>query len=322
MASFKIAFSDGAKEYNPVSGRIISVLNDIQAASESSFEDADLLIYSDFGHQHWAFKGLKIYVTGENMLPDFNQCDLAFSPHEDLADQRCIRLPYYAQLLPLRQSLVRSKNWDPEGLLNRPRFCSFIASNARGPIRNAFFKKLNRVKKVDSAGRHFNNWGAPIENKLKFLENYRFNIAFENSSSPGYITEKLIDPLISGCIPVYWGAPDVNKDFNEDCMINVSNFSDFQEAIEYILEVNNDATLRLKHLTAYPFHNNKEPECINEEYIINPVLRLIHSDAKPSPRKYRKRQLREHTFSSSAHQSLISLRCRIEGAMWRLGWKL
>jgi len=321
VPTLKVAFSDGAKAYNPAAVRILSLLTSSGLAVESTFNNADLLIYSDFGEEHWSFKGLKIYITGENMVPDFDQCDLAFSPHENPDDPRCIRLPYYAQVLPSMGSLIRSPEWQAQSYLNRSRFCSFIASNPRGSFRNSFFKKLNRIKKVDSAGRHFNNFGPPVADKLTFLKDYRFNLAFENSQSTGYVTEKLIDPLLMGCIPIYWGAPDVTRDFNQACMINISNFSNFEEAIEYILTVNTDNNLRLQHLAEPPFHQNQNPKCLSDEYLMKPVQALILSEAKPGHRRYRRRQLRGHTFSSPTQQSLNSLKCRIEGALWRLGWR-
>ena len=320
MSILKVAFSDGAKEYNPAARRILSLLAESKIAAESEFRDAELLIYSDFGEQHWDFKGLKIYITGENMLPDFDQCDLAYTPHEDRTNQRCIKLPYYAQLLPQLGSLVRGPDWRPESFLDRPRFCSFITSNPRGPIRNSFFKKLNRIKKVDSAGKCFNNWGGPIKDKLEFLQNYRFNIAFENSRSSGYITEKLIEPLLLGCVPIYWGAPDVTKDFNPACMINISDFKSFDAAIDYIISAENNPELRLRHLRAFPFPNNIPPASTGDEYIVAPILDLIKSGSRPSPRKYRARRLREHTFSSPMKQSIVSLGCRIDEVLWKIGW--
>lgn len=319
MPTLKVAFSDGAKTSNPAAVRILSLLTKSGLAFESSFNDADLLIYSDFGEQHWAFKGLKIYITGENMVPDFDQCDLAFSPWEELNNQRCIRLPYFAQVLPTMGSLVRGTEWRPQDYVNRPKFCSFVASNPRGSFRNAFFKKLNRIKKIDSAGRHFNNFGPPVADKLTFLKGYRFNLAFENSQSTGYVTEKLIEPLLMGCIPIYWGAPDVTRDFNPACMINVSDFPDFAAAIDYILQADRDESIRLRHLSASPFHHNILPSVLDDSHLINPIVRLISSGVKPGPRKYRKRRLREHVYQSPISQTLTSLGCRLEGILWRLG---
>lgn len=319
MPTLKVAFSDGAKAYNPAAVRILSLLTKSGLAVESTPSDAELLIYSDFGEQHWSFKGLKIYITGENMVPDFEQCDLAFSPLESPNDSRCIRLPYFAQVLPAMGSLIRDPEWKPESFINKTKFCSFIASNPRGSMRNSFFKKLNRIKKVDSAGRHFNNFGPPIKDKLEFLKNYRFNLAFENSQSSGYVTEKLIEPLLMGCIPIYWGAPDVAKYFNPASMINVSDFSDFSGAIDYILEADRDESIRLQYLKAPPFINNTAPDILDDSHLINPIMRLINSGQKPGRRKYRKRRLREHVYQSPINQTLTSLGCRIEGMLWKIG---
>ena len=43
--------------------------------------------------------------------------------------------------------------------------------------------------------------------KLKFQHRFRFTIAIENSESPGYATERLMDAFLEGTIPIYWGDP-------------------------------------------------------------------------------------------------------------------
>ena len=45
----------------------------------------------------------------------------------------------------------------------------------------------------------------PLTIKLKIISNHKFNIAFENSSYPGYVTEKITDAFIANTIPIYWG---------------------------------------------------------------------------------------------------------------------
>ena len=42
--------------------------------------------------------------------------------------------------------------------------------------------------------------------KSKLLRSYRFSLAFENSETPDYITEKFFDALMSGAVPVYLGT--------------------------------------------------------------------------------------------------------------------
>jgi hypothetical protein len=43
--------------------------------------------------------------------------------------------------------------------------------------------------------------GAPADGNISLLFRYKFVIAFENSNSPGYLTEKFWGPLVVGAIP-------------------------------------------------------------------------------------------------------------------------
>jgi len=42
--------------------------------------------------------------------------------------------------------------------------------------------------------------------KMETLSPYRFSIVLENERTPGFFTEKLIDCISVGTIPIYWGA--------------------------------------------------------------------------------------------------------------------
>jgi hypothetical protein len=243
----RIAFSDFCLGFNPKDNRLWKALENRYSLELVTLKNKpDFLIYSDFGKEHWEFDGLKIYITGENMVPDFMECDLAFTPFEILNEPRAIRLPYYAQILTEPERLIRSSNYTPAHPQNQNKFCAFIVSNPKSPERNKFFKELNRRLPVDSGGRHFNNLGKVVCDKINFIKNYRFTIAFENTSSPGYTTEKLIEPLLAGSIPIYWGNPEVNHDFNPGCMINVNEFSNFTAVIDYILWLENNPEARKK----------------------------------------------------------------------------
>lgn len=319
MRPVRIAFSDFTANAMPERWQAFNLLAKGRPVELTDFDKADLLIYSDFGERHWGFKGLKVYVTGENMLPDFDQCDLAFTPLEVPTDPRAVRLPYYAQVLPALGSLVRPSGQPGGRQPRRGKFCSFVASNPRGPERNTFFRKLHRRTRVDSAGRHFNTTGQRLLDKQAFLLGYRMNLAFENSRSPGYITEKLVEPLLAGCIPIYWGAPDVASDFNPRCMINVDDFPDFDAAIDHILAVDADEAASQAILDEPAFQDNLAPACLDPSYVADPIARLIDSGKAPGRRSYRHRRLREHAYASPLHQSLTSLKCRLDGLAWKLG---
>ena len=159
------------------------------------------------------------------MRPNFDRCDYAFS-FDYPVNERNYRLPLYRRW-PEYSQLFNSRNPDKVFSQNR-KFCSFMVSNPNASTRIEFFKKLSSYKSVDSGGRFLNNIGDPIqtgvENKLNWMRNYKFSITFENSSYPGYTTEKLMHALITDTIPIYWGNPLAGLDFNPKAFINCHDF--------------------------------------------------------------------------------------------------
>ncbi len=49
-----------------------------------------------------------------------------------------------------------------------------------------------------------------VESKLEALRDYRYSIIIENEQSDYFFTEKLIDCLRTGTIPIFWGRPNFN----------------------------------------------------------------------------------------------------------------
>jgi hypothetical protein len=122
-----------------------------------------------------------------------------------------------------------------DGYLDRP-FCSMVVSNNWNcdPTRLNFYADLSQYKSVASGGRYANNVGGAVKDKLAFVSQYKFNIAFENSSAVGYTTEKLLDALYASTVPIYWGNPKVDMDVNPKSFINIQDFSSSKKAIEFI----------------------------------------------------------------------------------------
>lgn len=44
-------------------------------------------------------------------------------------------------------------------------------------------------------------------------EKYKFHIAIENNSNPHYFTEKITNPLLCDCVPIYWGCKHIDEYF-------------------------------------------------------------------------------------------------------------
>jgi hypothetical protein len=104
------------------------------------------------------------------------------------------------------------------------------------------------------------NWE---KEKIKLQSNFKFSIAIENASYSGYTTEKLLTSIVAGSIPIYWGNPDVGKDFNEARFINLHKFQSKQEAIEYILSISEDYDV-LEKISREPLFTDEQAGAISD----------------------------------------------------------
>lgn len=276
----KIAFADfwGGFEYNPagksdfdnVFYRMLSEFYDLEISNQP-----DYLIYSVFGNSHQNYKNCKkIFYTGENIRPNFQTCDYSLS-FDYMDDERNLRFPLSA--------ITLYENGKKDGFdkvidfdkikSEKTNFCNFIFSNPNAQLRNYLFQELSKYKKVDAGGRVANNIGYLVDNKLDFQRSYKFSIAFENSEFPGYTTEKLVHPKLVDSIPVYWGNPLVDKDWNTKSFINAYNFSNVNELIDYIKEVDNNDDLWYQMLQES--HLNKDSKDIDWKNFINFFEKII-----------------------------------------------
>ena len=89
----------------------------------------------------------------------------------------------------------------------RKKFCGAVISNFResDKFRIKFINELNKYKTVAMGGKFMNNVGVQVKNKIKFLSLYKFSISMENTEGQGYISEKILDSLMAGTIPIYYG---------------------------------------------------------------------------------------------------------------------
>lgn len=322
MAPFRIAFSDWAHGTQPAVERIMRLLSARRDVLRTTPAEADLLIYSDFGEHHWEFQGLKVYFTGKTCsLTSINA-----TCHSPLTNQRMTAersgCPFSPRSWTTAPPLLRPSGYDGSRHLGRSDFFSFVVSNPICRIRNRIFKTIHRRRPVASGGRHFNNTEGAVPDKLAFLRRHRFNIAVENSRSTGCITEKLIDPLLAGSIAIYWGAPDVLRDFDPHCMINVADFDNLDALVAEVMRIDGDFKAQRRMLNAPVFAGNKEPACMTDAYVADPLTDLIEN-RQPAPRRVRKRRLREHI---KAEQGAFAykrdkLLCKMESLLWKFGWQ-
>lgn len=151
--------------------------------------DPDFVIYSCFWKEFLKYNCVRIFYIGENIRPNFNECDYSFS-YDYPVDDKNYRLPLYRLYLNSFEKVKNRKAYTPMPFDKNRKFCNFVYSNLAAKDRIVFFNKLSHYKRVDSGVRSENNLGYFIDDKIKFLSEYKFSIAFENSLYPGYTTEK------------------------------------------------------------------------------------------------------------------------------------
>lgn len=206
----------------------------------------EVVFYSVFSSNFLDYPdAVRIFYTGENVRPDFNLTDYAISFDYLYFGDRHLRMPNFAFLEEWDEIKHRRQTEAQRELLER-KFCNFIYSNPNAhPARDDFFHKLNSIEPVDSLGPHLRNTDTLIgarhseswrQSKLEVQSNYKFSIAFENSPSPGYTTEKIVHALASDTIPIYWGDPQVTRVFNPNRFIDVGTLG-VEKALEKVIEL-------------------------------------------------------------------------------------
>tara|TARA_R100001377_G_C3184291_1_gene107910 strand:+ start:85 stop:933 length:849 start_codon:yes stop_codon:yes gene_type:complete len=92
---------------------------------------------------------------------------------------------------------------------------------------------------IDVMGRGY----VPIEPISKGLIDYMFHIAMENQRGDYYFTEKIINPLMTGTIPIYYGMSTIGDYFDTRGMII---FNDISEITDILGTLSNELYISMK----------------------------------------------------------------------------
>ena len=288
----RILFTDMWNDFNPSYNVFLLMLQEslrqanlslsVEGYSPESLPQGvtpSLLLFGPFGsrwkEERWSTVP-KAHYTGENTAPVQDASvflNLGY-PHADFVDEKYIRLPlwmleidWFGANLDLLQNpkplpIDRCTQVYPEEIAHKKKFCAFVVTNPCNSLRNNAFHWLTQYKQVDSAGRLFNNVGDAIYAGLgggggellkhEFLKQYKFSLTFENASSQGYTTEKLLHAKAAGCIPIYWGDPKVERDFDAAGFLDARNVSTAEQLINLVktIDSNPSAYMRMMSVPA------------------------------------------------------------------------
>lgn len=237
-----------------------------------------------------------IYYSNEPYLP--NPCNFAdhYLSNFFIENENHTRFPsYYMYVYEfIRSGLIKDLSFfysNNRVIPTKTSFCSFVSGSLMGK-RGEFFKKLNKYKHVETNLPPYNDFNIPFDNtsftssrpKIDFIKKYKFNLSFENNYRGNYpcfpnaqlnngylldmgglISEKLVEPFISGTIPIYWGSNMVSDEFNSSSFLNYYDFKNEDELIEKIIELDNNDSL----YNTYFKESITKTDNLNLDYMVN-----------------------------------------------------
>ncbi len=227
---------------------------------------------------------LKIFFTGEDTTSGYsrgcgsdhyylNFADISLG-FKNLDHPNYIRFPLWLTYINIEKynmgkpclPFQKIVNFKPN---NQGKFCCIISNHDSNNTRTNIVESLSNHEIISVAGNIKNNFkniakihnisaGKNEYNKQLCLNGFKFNICSESSISPGYISEKLFECIIGGCIPIYYCNHDVDIEseiINNNFIIKYNN-NNVETVTKKILEINNNKKLYDEFVNQNILNNN------------------------------------------------------------------
>lgn len=214
-------------------------------------KEPDYLFYSHYGERHLRYDCIKIFWTRECITPDFNFCDYAVGCDYLTLGDRYFRFPSYYLDRETFAQMNDKTYFTSDNIRCKGGFCGFwYTLPEQTPERDLIFERLSEYKPVDAGGPLHNNFEGVVSERLPFLAEHKFTIAFEECSHPGYTTDVLMQAFAAQTVPIYWGNPFIGREFNTQAFVNCHDFRSWSEVIDAVRRIDADNELYLKMMRA------------------------------------------------------------------------
>jgi hypothetical protein len=190
----------------------------------NSPDEATILVESIFGentylyHKKWKatflFSGESHYCNS----PHVSNFDCVLGVEE--THDHYVKCPLYLLFLQTNPHILEQLKPVTEQKTPPPNRASVVITAIHGNERLRFVDSLEKHMPLFYGGKYKNNVGGVVAGHFnspeinQFYQRGKFAITMENSYRPYYITEKLLNGLRSGVVPVYWGTSRVSEFFN------------------------------------------------------------------------------------------------------------
>lgn len=182
---------------------------------------------------------LHVYKAGLDFSADYRIWE-DNTPHADIGTP-------YLFFPPIQEA-----HWNFSGVPYEPKrkdvLVAAIIGNCRAKNnRTAYLSALMKEIEVHSYGNCLHNIEQPkiqvpeIPNlsqslkKIEIAKQYHYIFCPENSNTESYVTEKVYDALRAGSVPIYFGAPDIERFIpHPDAIIQANKFASPAELANYL----------------------------------------------------------------------------------------
>lgn len=131
---------------------------------------------------------------------------------------------------PIACSWIRPQDWYVH---EKSKLVSIIASSKSDTSGQKLRHEASRLILEDD---RFGSAYKKIDNKVDALKDYKFSVVIENCKQEGFFTEKIVDSLIVGTVPIYWGCNDIGDYFDKRGIIQFDTLDDLQKILSSDLE--------------------------------------------------------------------------------------
>ena len=153
-------------------------------------------------YKHWN----KFNRSGNSLINTYIYNDIPH-PIANIIPAVYCRVKYFNSIYPQFETIRSTIPFEQK------KFCLFTSRNGLNPNKQIVISKLSQLGPID----FLDMYDSTLKSKscynspelIQIYSQYKFIICFENSKTPGYVTEKIFNVFASGSIPIYDGAPNI-----------------------------------------------------------------------------------------------------------------
>jgi len=139
-------------------------------------------------------------------------------------------------------------------------------------------RRIERLRSQLYGYKPFPSYRGEVRQKREVMRRCKFAYCYENVRDlSNYVTEKIIDSLLAGCVPIYWGADNVGELIPAECFIDRRQFFDMPSLHAHLESI--DARRYAEYQEAIvAFLSSEAARCFSAEHFAGIVSERLAAD--------------------------------------------